>query len=125
MLSRLCRLFLVPQEDYIVNLLDYYSYRLIGKLTTFFSVSGVQSSQSNLGSSYFHFRRVEFSSILKSKCDILAKAAALRINLNLDGESITSQSHTHPSYSQTSRLLTSSLSLGVPVLRSTQCMRDT
>ncbi len=27
--------FLVPQVNYIVNLLDFYSYRLIGKLTTF------------------------------------------------------------------------------------------
>ncbi len=32
-------------------------------------------------------------------------------------------SHTHPSHSQNSRLLTSSLSLGVPVPRATQCMR--
>ncbi len=32
---------------------------------------------------------------------------------------------THPSHSQTSRLLTSSLSLGVPVPRPTQCMRVT
>jgi hypothetical protein len=39
-----------------------------------------------------------------------------------DGTPITSKSHTHPSHSQTSRLLTSSLSLGVPVSRSTQCM---
>jgi hypothetical protein len=52
------------------------------------------------------------------------KAAALRIYLKLDGSPITSQSHTHPSYSQTSRLLTSSLSLGVPVPRTTKCMRD-
>jgi hypothetical protein len=44
---------------------------------------------------------------------ILAKTATLRITLNLDGATITSTSHTHPSYSQTSRLLTSSLSLGV------------
>ena len=36
---------------------------------------------------------------------------------------IASKSHTHPSHSQTSRLLTSSLSLGVPVPRATQCMR--
>jgi hypothetical protein len=34
-----------------------------------------------------------------------------------------SKSHTHPSHSQTSRLLTSSLSLGVPVPRPTQCVR--
>jgi hypothetical protein len=37
---------------------------------------------------------------------------------------IASNSHTHPSYSQTSHLLTSSLSLGVPVPRPTQCMGD-
>ncbi len=90
----------------------------------FFAASGVQSAQSNLGSSYSHFRREAFSSMMKSKCgNILAKAPALRINLNLDGSPITSQSHTHPSHSQTSRLLTSSLSLGVPVPRPTQCMR--
>jgi hypothetical protein len=38
------------------------------------------------------------------------------------GTPIPSESHTHPSHSQTSRLLTSSLSLGVPVPRVTQCM---
>ncbi len=42
--------------------------------------------------------------------------------LNLDGVPIISTSHTHPSHSQTSRLLTSSLSLGIPVPRATQCM---
>jgi len=49
--------------------------------------------------------------------NILVKVATLRITLNLDGDPITSKSHTHPSYSQSSRLLTSSLSLGVPVPR--------
>jgi hypothetical protein len=48
----------------------------------------------------------------------------LRINLNIDGAPITLRTHTHPSHSQTSRLLTSSLSLGVPVPRVTQCIRD-
>jgi hypothetical protein len=66
-----------------VNLSDFYSYRIIGKLTV------------KVGST-------------------LSKTVALRINLNIDGEPIT----------QTSRLLTSSLSLGVPVPRGTQCMRD-
>ena len=89
----------------------------------FFAASGVQSAQSNLGSSYFHFRRAAFSGLLKSKCgSIIAKVSALRVNLNLDGDPIASNSHTHPSHSQTSRLLTSSLSLGVPVPRPTQCM---
>jgi hypothetical protein len=50
----------------------------------------------------FHYRRALFSS-------------ALQITLNIDGAPIASRSHTHPSHSETSRLLTSSLSLGVPV----------
>jgi len=58
----------------------------------FFAASGVQSAQFDRG--FFHFHRAAFSSILKSKCgNILVKAAALRINLNLDGAvPITSQS---------------------------------
>ena len=89
----------------------------------FFAASGVQSAQSNMGA-FFHFRRAAFSLMLKSRVSsILAKDTALRINLNLDGAPITSKSHTHPSHSQTSRQLTSSLSLGVPVPRPNQCMR--
>jgi hypothetical protein len=65
------------------------------------------------------------SAQLKTKVGItLTKDAPLRVNLNIDGSPITSRTHTHPSHSQTSRLLTSSLSLGVPVPRTTQCMRD-
>jgi hypothetical protein len=87
-----------------------------------FEASGVLSVQSDRG--FFHYRRAAFSSMLKSRVgNILAKAAALRVNLNLDGLPIASKSHTHPSHSQTSGLLTSSLSLGVPVPRPTQCMR--
>ncbi len=33
----------------------------------FFPASGVQSAQSNLGASYFHFRRAAFSSLHKSR----------------------------------------------------------
>ena len=88
----------------------------------FFAASGVQLAQSNCGP--YHYRRVAISSLLKSRVgNILAKAAALRINLNHDGAPIASKSHTHPSHSQTSRLLTSSLSLGVPVPRTTEGMR--
>jgi hypothetical protein len=89
----------------------------------FFSPSGVLSVRSVRG--FFHYHRTVFSSILKSRVgNILAKAAALRINLNIDGSPIESKSRTHPSHSKTSRLLTSSLSLGVPVPRPTQCLRD-
>ncbi len=88
----------------------------------FFAASGVQSTQSNTGA-FFHFLRAAFSSMLNSLVSsILAKPVDLRITLNLDGAPITSKSHTHPSHSQTSRLLTSFLSLGVPVPRPTQCM---
>jgi hypothetical protein len=47
--------------------------------------------------------------------------------LNIDGVPVPSRSHTHPSHSETSRSLTSSLSLGcsrLPVPRETQCMWD-
>jgi hypothetical protein len=105
-----------------VNLSEFNSYRFIGKLTSFFEVSGVLSAQSDRG--FFHYLPVVFSSMIKSRVgNIFTKDAVLRINLNIDGSTIESKSHTHPSHSQTSRLLTSSLSLGVPVPRPTQCLR--
>jgi hypothetical protein len=87
------------------------------------SGSGVQLAQTDRGQ--FHFLRAAFSQQLKGKVGLaLVKATALRINLNLDGAPIASKSHTQPSHSQTSRLLTSSLSLGVPVPRPTQCTSE-
>ena len=80
----------------------------------FFAASGVQLAHSTSGQ--FHYRRAAFSSQLMSKIgNILANAAALRITLNIDGAPSASRSHAPPSHSQTSRLLTSSLPLGVPV----------
>ena len=59
----------------------------------FFAASVVQLAEPTSG--IFHFRRAAFSSQLKSKVgNILAKAAALRINLNIDGAPVTSKSHT-------------------------------
>ncbi len=88
----------------------------------FFAAVGVQLPNSNRGP--FHYRRTACSSILKSRVgNILTKVVVLRINLNLDGTPIASKSHTHPSHSQTARLLTSSLSLGVPVPHTTEWMR--
>jgi hypothetical protein len=87
----------------------------------FFAASGVQLAQTNSG--LFHFLRSLFSFQLRTKVgSTLVKSACLRVNLNLDGTPITSRTHTHPSHSETSRLLTSSLFLGVPVPRATQCM---
>jgi hypothetical protein len=87
----------------------------------FFVSSGVLSTQSDRG--FCHYHRASVSAQPKSKVGLaLVKAAGLRITLNLDWVPIISRTHTHPSHSQTFRLLTSSLSLGVPVPRATQCM---
>ena len=89
----------------------------------FFAASGVQPAQSTSGG-LFHIKRAAFLSQLRSKVgSTLAKAAALRVNLDIDGTPITSRTHTHPSHSQTSRLLTSSVSLGVPVPDTTEYIR--
>ncbi len=92
----------------------------------FFADPGVQLAQTDRVQ--FHFRHTTFSSHLKNRVGLtLTKFTVLRIMLNIDGSpiwyTITSKSHTHPSHSQLSRLLTSSLSLGVPVPRVTQCLR--
>jgi hypothetical protein len=88
----------------------------------FFAVSAVQLAQQDRG--LFHFHRVICSVQLKSRIGLtLTKAEVLRIMFKKDGAPITSKSHTHPSNSQTSRLLTSSLSLGDPVPRTTKCLR--
>ena len=57
--------------------------------------------------------------ILSKVGNILTKDVELDINLNIDGVPMTSRSHTHPSHSQTSLLLSSSLSLGIPLPHST------
>ncbi len=106
-----------------MNLSEFYSHRLIGKTDRFFAASGVQLAQTHPGDQ-FNFRRAAFLIQLQRKVGlVLAKTAALRININIDGTPIASKSHTHPSPSQTSRLLTSSSTLGVPVPRPTQCVR--
>ncbi len=87
----------------------------------FFAVSGNQLPQST--SDQFHYHFVVFSSQFKSKTGkILDTDVVLHIMPNIDGTPIGCKSHTHPSHFQTSRLLTSSLSLGVPVPHETQCM---
>jgi hypothetical protein len=73
-----CPLLLVRLAAYIVNLSEFYSYRIIGKLTAFFATSGVTSSQSDRG--FFHYLRAAFSSMLKSRVgNILCKASALHL----------------------------------------------
>ncbi len=80
----------------------------------FFATSGVHLVQHDRGD--FHYRLVSFSSQFKAKtvC-ILTKVSVLRFILNIDGSSIISKSHTHPSHSQGLCLTHTELtSLGLP-----------
>ncbi len=106
-----------------------YSLRLIGKMHVFcnfcfFATSGVQLAQPNRG--LFHFHRASRGVLghpeRKSR-QHPRRGSRFTYQLKHDGTPITSKRHTHLSHSETSRLLTSSLSLGVPVPRSTQCIR--
>jgi hypothetical protein len=116
--TRLCNLIFGIE---FVRLLFLQAHR---ETDRFFTASGVQLAQTGPGGQ-FTFRRAVFLTQLQSKVGLaLPTAAVLRVNLNLDGAPIVSKSHTHPSHSQTSCLLTSSLSLGIPVPRPTQCVRD-
>ncbi len=62
-LYHLYLLLLVRLGGYKMNWSDFYSYRLIGKLTGFFTTSGVQLAQSDRGQ--FHFHRAPFTQQLK------------------------------------------------------------
>ena len=74
----------------------------------FFATSGVEHAEHN--QDRFRFHRVPFYSQLNSKIDnILTKVTVQRINLDIDGVPIDSRAHTHPSHSQTSRLVSYSL----------------
>ncbi len=89
-----------------------------------FSLSSHRHSYKGLLTLSIHNKQRQVLGHLKSKVgNILVKSSSLRITLNIDDTSIVSGSHTHPSHSQTSRLLTLSLSLGVPVPHGTQCRR--
>jgi hypothetical protein len=89
-----------------VTLCALYFYKLIVKLTAFLHLQ-----EFSLRDPTVPFplppRGAKLSSQLKSKCgNILAKAAALRIILNIHEAPEVSRSHTHLSQSQISCLLT-------------------
>ena len=97
---------------------------LPGGLLTFALVSGFQLAQHNCGKC--HFFSAAFPSQLEAMVGgALARASALHVGLGVGGTTIASGSRVRTSHSWTSRLLTSSFSLGVSSLfcRATQCMR--
>ncbi len=105
------------------NILQETLQTFPGGLLTFPLVSGFQLAQHNRDK--FHFFSVAFSSQLEVMVgDALTRASALHVGLGVGGTTIESGSRVHTSYLWTSRLLTSSFSLGVSSLfcRATQCM---
>ncbi len=86
-----------------MNSLDCYSCRLIGKLTAFLQLQEFSLRSKTVDYSTSAARRSRPP--LKAKVgSTLAKAAALRINLNVDGAPITSKTHTHPSLANISSI---------------------
>jgi hypothetical protein len=79
---------------------------------TFVLVSRMQLAQQYRGNG--HFLRASSSSKHESMVDVaLARDSLLRVGLGVSGTTIVSGSYARPSYSWISRLLTSSLSLGI------------
>ena len=92
-------------------------------LPTFVLVSRMQLAQQYRGNG--HFLSAASSSRREAMVGgALARASALRVGLGVSGATIVSGSCARPSHSWISRLLTSSLSLGISSLfcRATQCM---
>ena len=96
-----------------------------GGLLTFALVSGLQLAQHKHGSCHI------FSAALSSRLEAMvrgarARVSAWRVGLGVGGTTIASGSRVRTSHSWTSRLLTSSFSLGVSSFfcRSTQCIRE-
>ena len=82
--------------------------------TKYFEAHGRQLAQTN-NLDTFHFKRAAFYNGIKSKVGlVLAKAAALRITLNLDGTPIPSRAYTHTSHNTNSRLISTALSHHIP-----------
>ena len=78
--------------------------------TKYFEAHGRQLAQTN-NLDTFHFKRAAFYNGIKSKVGlVLAKAAALRITLNLDGAPIPSRAYPHTSHNTNSRLISTVLS---------------
>ena len=96
----------------------------VGGLLTFTLVSGFQLARRNCGTC--HFFSAAFPSQLESMVGgVLSRTSVLNVGLGVGGTTIASGSRVRTSHSWTSRLLTSSISLGVSSLfcRATQCIR--
>ena len=107
MLSPLCLILLVRLGGYTVNLWAFYFYKLTGKLTATLQLQEFILRNMTVISST--------TNVWPSPHSLNRKSATSSVRMYIDGAPVSSRSHTHPSHSQTSRLLTSSLSLGVPV----------
>jgi hypothetical protein len=84
-----CLPLLAPLAASTVSLCEFLCLQAHRETDLFFAAFGVDLAQTH--QDLFHFRRTAFYSQLKSKVgNILAKATALRINLNIHGGPIAS-----------------------------------
>ena len=110
-LSSLCLLLLVCLVNYNPNLYDFCFYRIVGKLFSYNFRSSSRSNTLPLVLEVLLTTQVEGWSRPRKGCITTDYVEYRRWG-----------SHTHPSHNQKSLLLTSSLSLDVPVPNATQCM---
>jgi hypothetical protein len=102
-----------------VRILSWQAHR---ETNIFFAASEVEIAQYHQDLFRFHRDAAYFK--LKSELwNILAKATALRINLNTHCAPVAAHTHTHPSHSQSSRLLFTSLSVGIKMSGQEACGR--
>jgi hypothetical protein len=114
-----CRFFAAPEVEHCTNMRNTTSTSCASAALCRSSVETATELHQSAQAQRF-LPLAAFHSQLKSKVGIiLAKATALRINLNIDGAPISSRAHTHPSHSQTSRLLSTALSVGTTFPSST------
>ena len=115
-ISLSCPPSLEPLAAYTVNMFVFLFLRAHRETVSFFTASGYQYAQPD--QDLFRSRRKIFFSCLERKVGIpIANASAFRVNFIVDGCLISSHSHTFPSHSRTSRLLSTSLSLHITFLR--------
>ena len=91
-------------------------------LPTFVLVSGIQLAERYRGNIATSISAASSSRREAMVGGALARVSAFRVGLGVSGATIVSGSCARSSLSRISRCLTSSLSLGLPVPRPTQCM---
>jgi hypothetical protein len=112
----LCLLLLPPLAAFTVSVCAFCFCRLIGKLFLQLQEFSMRNT-TRTSSVSAELLSTPSSNLRLATSSPTSRTTALCINLNIDGAPIASRAHPHPSHSQFSRLLFTSLSLGIPFPR--------